>query len=202
MNQNEMWSGEVPLFERTLAHEPGLGRVRFLLGKAYVMQNRIPEALVEYSKGLQIMREYVRKTDQSKAGDFYRHYVKNAHFDRGVCYLAVGDIARANEEFQASLAVKMRYPVSSEIRSQDSVTQSNLGLNFIRLGNLAEAKRCFMRAVQLDSRNYQALSNLGSWYVAAGDRALARFLFEKALKVNPEFPVAWQNLKKLDDFGL
>jgi tetratricopeptide (TPR) repeat protein len=198
--QNEFWRGEVPLFERTLKYEPGLGRVHLLLGKAYIMQDRVQEALAEYSAGLQIMQGYVRKTQQLKVVDIYLQYVKAAHFDRGGCYLALGQLARANEEYLASLAVRLRYLRSPEISGQDSLAASNLGFNFIRLGNNAEAKKYFELALQFDGRNSHALNNLGRWYMENGEKDKARYWFETALKVNPGFSVAWENLKKLDKF--
>jgi tetratricopeptide (TPR) repeat protein len=201
IKQNEFWRGEVPLFERTLKYEPGLGRVHLLLGKAYLMQNRIREALAEYTVGLQIMQGYVRKTQRLKVVDVYLQYVKAAHFDRGGCYLALGQLARANAEYLASLAVRLQYLRSPEISGQDSLTASNLGLNFIRLGNRAEAKKYFELALQFDGRNCHALNNLGMWYMDSGEREKARYWFEQALKVNPGFLVAWENLKKLDAFS-
>jgi protein O-mannosyl-transferase len=201
MNQNRTWSDEVTLFERTLRYEPGLGRVHLLLGRTYLTQNRVKEALVEYSAGLQIMQGYVKKARQSKAVEVYLQYVKAAHFDRGLCYLALGDVERASEEFRSSLKVHLNYLSYPELKGHDSLTASNLGFNYIRLGNRAEAKKCFMRAVQLDGRNVYALKNIGVWYVDVGDKKLARFWFEKAIKVDPEFQGAWEYLKKLDSFS-
>jgi len=201
IKQNDFWRGEVPLFERTLKYEPGLGRVHLLLGKAYVMQYRIQEALAEYSAGLQIMQGYVKKARHFKVADVYLQYVKTAHFDRGQCYLAMGQVARANEEYLASLAVRMQYLHSPEISGQDSLTASNLGLNFIRLGNKAEAKKYFELALQFDGRNFQALNNLGMWYMGNGEKQKARYWLEQALKVQPGFVLAWENLKKLDAFS-
>jgi tetratricopeptide (TPR) repeat protein len=200
MGQNRMWSDEVTLFERTVKYEPGLGRVRLLLGRAYLTQGRVKEALVEYSAGLQIMQGYAKKAQQSKALEVYLHYVKAAHFDRGLCYLALGDVERASEEFRSSLKTRLSYLNFPELQAQDSLTASNLGFNYIRSGDRAKAKECFMHAVQLDGRNIYALKNLGVWYMDLGDREMARFWFERALKVDPEYQSAWQNLKKLDAY--
>jgi len=39
------------------------------------------------------------------------------------------------------------------------------------------------------------------WRLEAGDNVQAEFWFERALKVNPGFRPAWENLKRLDRPG-
>jgi Flp pilus assembly protein TadD len=198
VQMNEVWRGEVPLFERAARFEPGLGRVHLLLGRAYAQTGRFQEALGEYGRGLQIMQDYVKKARQSRAREVYLHFVKTAHFDLGQVFMALGDLARSNDEFEAAMRVRLGKMAARDVEVSDGMAASNLGMNFIRMGERGKARRAFQLAVVLDPDNAQGMSNLGMTYLDQGNKFMARFWFERALKADPGFRPAWENLKRVD----
>jgi len=206
VRQNTYWRGEVPLFERTLRFEPGLGRVHFLLAKAYVDEQRLSDAVEHYTQGLRIMEDYVKKSRLSDARGargaasavaVYQQYVKAAHHDRGQVFLMLGDLGRSSDEFRAALATKINGARSLESKLTDSRTANNLALNLLREGRLVEARRWWQEAVRIYPGNADALNNLGVLALQRGDRAAARFFFGRALKFSPGYVPARQGLERL-----
>ncbi|MBF0569956.1 MAG: tetratricopeptide repeat protein, partial [Candidatus Omnitrophica bacterium] len=175
-----------------------LGRARFLLGRSYAQERRFPEALAESSRGLHIMEEYVTKARNPKVRDLYRHFLKTAHFDQGQCFVGMGDLARANKEYLIALHIRLEQMASRDVEASDSLIASNLGMNCIWQNDRKGARRFFQLAVAADPRNVQALNNLGMFYFQAQRTGLARLFFERALKVDPLFRPAWENLKKVE----
>jgi Tfp pilus assembly protein PilF len=191
--QLPFWRSETALFERSAQFEPGFGRVRLLLARAYSNADRFDEAIAEYSTALQIMSGYVTKVGSSHASRVYTRFIKEIYFDRGQAFLSKGDIRRSTQDYWRSLAMKL--PVDT--RGQDSRTFNSLAFGAVRLGDMATAKRYFQLAVMLDGNNVDALNNLGVFFLGVKDKNMARFWFERALKVRPGFGTAWENLKKL-----
>lgn len=198
VGQNYFWRGEIPLFERTLRFEPGLGRVHLLLGRAYAQAGRFSDALEEYARGLRIMEDYVKKAGHSRAKDVYLHYVKTTHFYRGQCYRALGDLARSSEEYGVALDVVLEHMASSDIEVKDSVIANDLAINLIRTGDRTRARAFLHQALTSDPHNVEAMNNLGVMDLEEGRKADAVFWFERALKISPVFRPAWDNLKRAE----
>src|SRR6185295_6715389 len=69
--QNKYWRGEVPLFERVIKYEGQLGRVHFLLGRAYYFSKQYDAAISEFKKAVTIMEGYLTKVKDPAAKPFY-----------------------------------------------------------------------------------------------------------------------------------
>ncbi|NTV30084.1 MAG: hypothetical protein HGA80_08405 [Candidatus Omnitrophica bacterium] len=197
VRQNTYWRGEVPLFQRTLRFEPGLGRVHLLLARAYANERNFTGALEEYAKGLRIMEDYVRKSRHPAASLAYRQFIKGIYRDRGQIFMATGDLVRSSAEFRASLAVDIGGMDVRDTGIDDSQTASSLGMNALRLGRRAEARRWWQTAAVMSPRNAEALNNLGMMALERRDRPTALFLFQRSLRAAPGFVPAAQNLEKL-----
>lgn len=192
------WRSEVALFERAAAFEPQLGRVRLLLAKAYTVTGRYDEALVEYNAALQIMSDYVKKAGLSKAAEVYAQYIKEIYFDRGQVFGFMGDSGASTRDYLNSLSVALERGSVFHDRARDSRILNQLGLNMVRSGEMLRAERYIKAAVMTDANDVEALNNLGMVFLQKNNTSMARFWFERALKVRPGFGLAWENLKKLD----
>ncbi len=192
--QNAFWRGEIPLFERASRFEPGLGRVRLLLARAYLEEKRYSEAMEEFAKGLSIMEDYVRRTHHPKARVAYQQFIKGVYRDRGQVYMALGDLPRSSEEFRASIAVKIENLEFKDTGIDDSQTANNLAMNLLRMGKREEARRWWEVAVRMEPGNAEALNNLGMLALERKDRRAAIFFFQRSLRAAPGFPPAEQNL--------
>jgi arylsulfatase A-like enzyme/Tfp pilus assembly protein PilF len=78
--------------------------------------------------------------------------------------------------------------------SEDPETQSALGRVQAALGNRAEAKRRFDRALALDPTYPEGLVDLGTLLLDEGDLEGARGRFEAALAASPGLAEAWNGL--------
>ncbi|MEI6437481.1 MAG: tetratricopeptide repeat protein [Candidatus Omnitrophota bacterium] len=197
--QLPFWRSEVVLFERAVLFEPRAGRVRLLLARAYADAGRYDEAWREYAVSLQIMTEYVKKAGHSQgAVAVYRQFIKTIYFDRGQLLLRKGDPVGANREFLLSLRTVAPSVAGFNARAQDCRTFSFLAMNRVRAGDMTVAARYFKLALAANAADVEALNNMGMVYLQRKNDDMARFFFERALKVHPGFGPAWENLKRLD----
>jgi tetratricopeptide (TPR) repeat protein len=200
VRQNTFWRGEVPLFERTLEHEPGLGRVHALLGKAYAAQGRYDEALEEASRALAIMQGYLEKVRSSPARPVYEQFIKMIHVDRARAYAGLGDRRRSLEEYGRSFSIRVKAGLDREMNLMDSRSASALGLGAIQAGRRNDARKFWQISAALDGQSAQSadvFNNLGLLAFERGDAVTAEMLFRRALKVSPGFPMAVMNLKRI-----
>ncbi len=187
MKQNHYWRGEIPLFERTLAFERNLGRVRILLARAYYFNKETDKAIGEYQKALDIMTGYAGKVKDPKALKFYLGFVKEIHFDLAHCHENKNEFVAAIGEYEKALAMD----------AKDAAIYNNLGTVYLRLDRLSEAADAFRRALIVDPRDVRSLNNLAFCLIKEGKTKDARELFEKALEIDPQFAPARQNLMRL-----
>ncbi len=68
------------------------------------------------------------------------------------------------------------------------------GVAYARLGEMEGAEICFTRAIIANPRCVPALSNLGNIYLDRDDNERAIALYKKALKYDPDYHVAHNNL--------
>ncbi len=68
------------------------------------------------------------------------------------------------------------------------------GTAFIFENDITSAKAAFQHAVTLDPKHYRALTNLGNLALEAGETNRAIEFYEKALKIEEDFPNALHNL--------
>jgi Flp pilus assembly protein TadD len=188
--QNRFWRAEVPLFERTLRFEPGLGRVHMLLARAYANEGRLSDAVKEYTAALQIMQNYVKRTPASMAVHaLYQQFVKAVYHDRAQVRLIMGDLQGAVLDYRASL--KMAFD------GKDSLSANNLGLALLQLGDRTGAREAFMLSLRLDDKQLQAMNNLGMMALERRDHRIAKFWFCHVIKISPGYIPALENLKKV-----
>lgn len=137
--------------------------IAFLLGTLHLRMNRFNEALTWFK----LIAD--RRLPQ-------------VHFNMGIAYISLDQIARAEEQFRLTLKLDPRFPK----------IYASLGEVFIRKNAYVEAVRSLKRAVDADP--YSSLNHhlLGIAYTKLFDwkHALDEFIF--AIEMDPEDPVNWQ----------
>ncbi len=186
VQQNSYWSGEVPLFERTVRFEKNFGRAHILLARAYYLNGEYPKAIGAYQKALAIMQGYVSKAGDEGARTVYLGFVKGIHFDLAHCLEAAGDGEGALNEYIKALRLDPR----------DAILHNNAGILYLRLNNSKEAIRHFEEAVSLDKDNLTALNNLAACYLGTGRRKEAEGILKEILARDPRSAFARQHLEK------
>lgn len=77
-------------------------------------------------------------------------------------------------------------------------TYNELSLCFIQEKNFDEAKKCLLKAFEMDSENTKIISNLGFLALAQGDKQQARNYFTAVLEFDPKDKIAANELLKLE----
>lgn len=82
----------------------------------------------------------------------------------------------------------------------ESLTRLNnfKGFSFLNLEKMSEAKNCFERALNLDSKSSQACAGLAEIFLLEGKSHEAKTMFEWALKNNPNNVYAEKGLEKVN----
>lgn len=77
-------------------------------------------------------------------------------------------------------------------------TYNELSLCYIQEKNFDEAKKCLLKAFEMDSENTKIISNLGFLALAQGDKQQARNYFTAVLEFDPKDTIAANELLKLE----
>lgn len=183
--QNTFWRGEIPLFERTLRYEPGFGRVRLHLAKAYAQAGRYEDALAESQKALTIMEGYVGKIKNDKVEGFYLRFITEIHYLIGFCYDVLGERDQAVDHFRKAL----------NLAPEDSTINYSLGLAYLKQGDIGGAIAHFERAVALNEDDLMAANSLAICYQKIGNYDKAEKLLRTIVEKDSASASAKQNLE-------
>jgi Flp pilus assembly protein TadD len=114
------------------------------------------------------LEEYDSSHRQSRITDIAAkaHYYNN----RGMDYLNANDMEQAFLHFRKALT----------LQPKQAFLWVNFGVLYLRYGHYQEAETAFLHALDLDSNDVTAISNLQRLYVKQGNSELANYLRQKA----------------------
>ena len=187
IKQNTYWRDEIPLFERVVTFENNFGRGHFLLAKACYFHKEYNRATIEYRIALDIMKSYSEKTKSFPAKKVYLGFMKEIYFDLAHCYELQANLPSAVQEYENALIID----------PQDAMLHNNLGLNYLYLNNFMRGLIHFQKAIELNPRDLQARNNLAICQINQGNFDQAKETLGGILKIDPSFPAAVQNLRRL-----
>jgi tetratricopeptide (TPR) repeat protein len=129
----------------------------------------------------------------SEAATLYQNVLAAEPENPDALYL-LGILARQAQ--QPETAIKL---IRQAIGLRDGVAQfhNHLGAALLDIGEKGEAKKAFMRALQLEPRYLDALLNLGNLLAASGDNDEAATCYRAALRLQPDHPDATRRLAEL-----
>ncbi len=147
-------------------------RIRLELGAGYYQQGNFKVALDELQAAVTADPEFAP-----------------AYGMIGLVYMAIGENARAEENFQRGL----------RISPADSDLNNNYGWFLCQTGKPRESLDYFARALRnpLYTTPAKPLHNAGICALRMGDRAAAEGYFQRSFQVDPSNPVAMYNLGEL-----
>jgi len=189
------------LWRDTVIKRPSNASAHNNLGCVLKDQNRIPEAVAELNRALQL------EPDQAEAhynlaaallqtGDVagaiaqFREAVRDqpdyaaAHNNLGAALTQAGQPAEAIPEYEAALRLKPDYPPAHD----------NLGTALAEMNRGPEAIAQFREALREDPDYAEAHCNLGAALAQAGKLSEAVAEYEAALRLEPDYPKAHNNL--------
>jgi Flp pilus assembly protein TadD len=202
--QTRHWTDSVALFQQALAATGDANFVaHYNLGNAWKDRGRPQEAVKHYRKAaelrpgdsrphnnLGVVLEQLGRPDDAIAA--YRKAIRidpenaAAHNNLGVALHQRGEIMPAIRHYQETL----------RIDPEDARAHNNLAMALETSGRLDEAGNEYRTAVRLDPDNPQFHNNLGVFLIVRrGQRDLAIEQFREALRLDPKFRDAAENLK-------
>ncbi len=137
VGRNALWRDDLTLFSDTVRKSPDAATPHYNLGNAYAKQNRLDEAIIEYT------------TASSLKPDF-----AEAHNNLGSAYLKRNRLDEAVNQFIAALKLKPDF----------AEAHNNLGIAYGRQNHLDEAVNQFSAALKLKPDYAKASHNLEICY--------------------------------------
>jgi tetratricopeptide (TPR) repeat protein len=196
--------GKIPQASRMakamVAKDPRNVDARYLLGQAYLKDNKPELALMEYKTINQIgnFGEYAKEnTFRKEAAELYRRYDQIDEALKEYVLLVRMEPAVADHYFQAGQLFEQRgnaeksaryYIKAIKLDSNHARACSRLGVLLYRGNKITDARNALSAAIKLDPDNNEAHYYLGRILKDSGDLTGALSLFEKAQK-SPELKV-------------
>ncbi len=140
---------------------------RFNLGLLYHKNHKLPEAIEEYKKAIQI--------DPFNVG---------AHNNLGMAYKDLGRYEEAISQYQKALSIDPKYDKA----------RHNLAVAYYSQGNLEKAAMEVNLAIASNPKRPESYNNLGLLYKKLGKLPEAREVFLKGLSIDPKYPPLHYNL--------
>lgn len=95
---------------------------------------------------------------------------------------------------QAPPVLKNLDTSANTIKPYSSEYYNQLGLQYLNNGDNKKAYESFLKAIETDKKNFEAINNLGLFYWQQGENKLAEAEFKKASSINPTSPKPLINL--------
>ena len=129
---------------------------------------------------------YARKGDPQKSDEFFRLGEAAEAKNLGVAG-EQGHLANLWVDHDMNLAEALRIAENEYERQKDIYTADTLAWSLYKSGRFEEAKKLSDRALSLNTRDARLYYRAGMITLALGNRAAARNLLNKAIRLNPEF---------------
>ena len=189
---NELVDKAIVAYTAILEVNPNYADVHYKLGSAYEAKGMVGKALSEYKEAIHINPNFIE-----------------AHRKLGELYIDEGLYDEAVKEFKRVLSVKVRYRYAD--------VHNNMGVAYEKGNRLAQAIKCYQKAISINPRYGKARYNLGNAYLATEQYAeavedlvclnnlgialshqrkyqLAAKTFKEAVSLEPGYTVARYNL--------
>ncbi len=200
MTRNVDWQTELNLWSDSVRKSPRSSRSHHNFGLAYAKNNRLPEAIQEYTRVLDIKPSadtYINLAEVYKKLGFPDKAIRNfrnameldnksslAHYNLGVLYYDTGDYDKAIDSYETAISIKKNYPEA----------HNNLGEIYSKRNQLEKAKFFFEKALEIRPIHVESLNNLGILNQKIGDLKSAENFYWKAVGINPRFSQVRFNL--------
>jgi len=202
--QSALYANAEPLWQATLAANPGCWLVHYNLGVALVQKGSVEQAIVHFQEALRI------KPDSAEAHiDLGSALLQKGRVDEAILHLQEAlqikpDSAEAHNNLGIALVQKggvdkgiAEYQKALEIKSHYAEAHNNLGIALVQKGGVDEGIAEYQKALQIESDYAEAHNNLGAALVRKGRMAEAITQYQKALAIEPADPKTQNNLALL-----
>ena len=153
--------------QSALAKNPRDAEALFLLGSTWLFEGRHNDALAPLAEA--------QRLDGARRGAGYR---------LGHCYLALGDLAGAEQALRAEVAAHPDY----------ANAHNTLGTALVNQGRHKEALASFLAALRIDGGHVEANNNAANALSTLGRAEEAIAYLRRAVEIDPQLADAHQNL--------
>lgn len=172
------------------------------LGGVYAFEDRIPDAISEFTKSLPLPSAFEYLVDlHRRRGDLdafvapFRRDADERPNDPGA-QLSLGTLYHSMHRNQEAANYLER---ALQLEPRACPVLSEIGSTYLDLSRYGSALDTLQRCLSIEPDDYSALVNLGDAYIARDDPAAALPLFEHANRVRPDGPEAIIDLGYLED---
>jgi tetratricopeptide (TPR) repeat protein len=176
VQRNQVWRTAITLWEDTVRKSPRKARPWFNLGAAYDAKEQWEKSLDAYRTVLELDPDYVSAYNNIAA----RHL----------------ELKQPREAIEIA-----SQGVAKPLTAHHFALYRNLGLAYVRLGELDHALACFKRAVSLAPVHKPSRYGLATVYEMLGNYPKAVEHARIAAQTPPDDPGLWRDLKKLEAFA-
>ncbi|MDI6828415.1 MAG: tetratricopeptide repeat protein [Armatimonadota bacterium] len=199
--QASYWRNDITLFKRAIAVTSGNALACNNLGLAYERLKRIDDAIIWYSRALEIEPRYpfahlnlgraleaVGRFDEA-----IEHYIAairfkpdfaQAHNNFALLLACKGKVAEAIDEYRKAIAINPNY----------AEAHYNLAILLADIGRLDEAVAHYQEALQINPYDADVLCNLGLLLIRKGDFSNAKRHLLSAISIQPRMAEAHYGL--------
>ena len=135
----------------------------------------------KYKKAIKYYRK-ILKIDSSDAG---------AWNNMGLSYKELGKCEEAFTCFEKTISLDAKNTIID--KKLKAIPFYNLAGVYDKLKNYEKAKLYYNKCLELYPEHVESLNNLGTGYMGLHDYENAIKCLDKAIQINPEFPLAWYN---------
>ncbi|MGD0885784.1 MAG: tetratricopeptide repeat protein [Thermodesulfovibrionales bacterium] len=201
VSRNAVWRDDLTLFTDTVRKSPDAALPHNNRGNAYLDQNRLDEAVIEFITALKLKPDdakahnnlgnaYVKRNRVDEAVNEFITALKlnpdnaEARYNLGTAYLEQNRGDEAVNEFITALKLK----------PDDAKAHNNLGNAYLKQNRVDEAVNEFITTLKLEPDYAEARYNLGTAYLEQNrvDEAVNEFV--TTLKLKPDYAEAHHNL--------
>jgi protein O-mannosyl-transferase len=168
--RNDLYRDKIRLLEDVTTKSPDKPRAHSLLGVAYLLENRLAQAEIEFREVLRL-----RPNDA------------NTMVNLGNVYFNKGEFATAIDQYQRSL----------ELFPDNFLAHANLGMCYLNLGSMAAAEEELLAALAINPNFRDARSSIAHLYEILGRNAEAIGQYRKLLEFFPDDQDARKRLQSL-----
>jgi len=158
----------IPYLEKALEISPNSPKRQILKAKIHLKTGNFKEAIKSFEKAI--------KLDRHNSIDISEALISSGHAEK------------AEEVLRAYL----------DTNENHSATYNKLGIALRRQGKWQQAILEYRKAIDIYKKDEALWFNMGKAFIEGGDRERARDSFLRALDLNPRFPEALAELKKLN----
>ena len=184
-------------FPKVLKYRMLRGRSQNWLGYLLNSNGRRDEAEQQHREAIQTYVGLVELADPV-SGRWHRRELAWSRLNLGQLLMSTNRMPEAEPEYQSALAIigplAAEYPADPQYQVWIRDSRTQLGRLYAATNRPDDAKKFFIKVIELDAKSVDAWTARGDYYMATGEFAKAAEDFSTAIKLKPDHSESWTRL--------